>query len=308
MNVGAGLGVGVTTTVSVPLVGTVLSVTPVTASLSLGPLAATGNLSSPAPKETLTGIQANAGLSSGLTGLVRLASLGAVVGDVLGAGIQTTSTTSLAPAFGFGVTSTASVATVGLFNSLTTNVNNVLNVNANGSLVSATTIQSITSAKADGSGNVGQSIIVGLRVNGNLVTNQIAGVSIDANGLVTGSGSIIVNGFTGSRLGELRINEQINNANGSLTTNALHLVLDSSAAIFSGTDLGVFGLTDTVAVNSTTGANAGVNSGIILASSTAGFTPSADVAAPEPGSLALVAVGLLPAAGMLIRRRRTLKY
>ena len=140
------------------------------------------------------------------------------------------------------------------------------------------------------------------------MTNQIAGVSIDANGLVTGSGSIIVNGFTGSRLGELRINEQINNANGSLTTNALHLVLDSSAAIFSGTDLGVFGLTDTVAVNSTTGANAGVNSGIILASSTAGFTPSADVAAPEPGSLALVAVGLLPAAGMLIRRRRTLKY
>ncbi|MBC8103916.1 MAG: PEP-CTERM sorting domain-containing protein, partial [Cytophagales bacterium] len=290
----ASLGVGVTTTTTT--FGIPVSVTANSNIATSSPIAFTGLLPTPGPTTTLTGTQASASLSSGLTGLVGLQSLGATISDVLRAGIQTTSTTSLTPDAGFGVTSTASVASLGLFNSLTTS----LPINAR-SLVSAAAVQSVTSARLDGSGAIGKTKITDLFVNGALQNLALVdGLTVDADGFVTGSGQIFVNGFGGSRIGTLLINEQITNGDGSLTTNALRLVLTPNASIFSGAELTAGGLT-TIAVASNTGATS--STGIIVSSSTAGFAP-ANVAAPEPGTLALLAASLLPGMGFLRLRRR----
>jgi hypothetical protein len=227
----------------------------------------TGNLA-PFTQQTLTG----------LTGAINAGTGGILTDNLLGATVQTVQTSSVFPAptlpTSTVVLSTARVVNADILGSV---VYSLLGLN-----LSATVIQSQTTAFFSGL-TAGSTTLADLNF-GSAFFNQngtAATLQLDGNGQVVANQTFRVRvlGGLGSLLevGSLTINEQRINADDSRTTEAIHLrLLDNSV-------LGTL-----------------ANADIVVASSTAGY-------APEPGSLALVAAGLLPAAALLRRRRRQLK-
>ncbi|MES2462146.1 MAG: PEP-CTERM sorting domain-containing protein [Armatimonadota bacterium] len=248
----------------------------------------TGNLN-PTTQQTLNGLTLGVGTGAGLNLNVATNPVTALlgVGDILDATASTTFTTSLTPTAPFNaVYSTARIVDLNLVNTL----GGIAGSTILGALVSADVVQSETGAFLSGLES-GSTTITNLRINGsaNLTLNgQAATLLADANGKVTVANQkfdiLSVLGGT-LKIGTLTINEQIVNGDGSLTTNALRLQLLD-------TNTGLSGL-----LNNLAGAD------VIVSSSTAGFTPAASVAAPEPGTLALL-LPLIGGVGLAARKKR----
>jgi hypothetical protein len=151
----------------------------------------------------------------------------------------------------------------------------------------------------------GSSTITGLNLLGNTVNasglpNQIIpiNVTVQLSATVVGIGLVTTN--TTAQIGELTINEQnapIAGFPDSLQVNALRVRLFPTANI--NTTLNGIGINTSANL-----AGQVSNTDLVFSSSTAGVNPSQVSAAPEPGSLALFGLSLLPIAG-IIRRRLT---
>lgn len=240
--------------------------------------------------QNLSGVGADALLNLSLATSSDLGGVG--LGNVVDTTVSTTRTDSRPASLpaGIAVQSTASVTSLRLGSSTS-----LIGLLLSNSLINATAVQSQTSAFLSGNAfgsttltnfslnglTAAQLGIVGtVDINGNLVVTEQQTIKVYDNFLLTGVGQ-------GTQIGTLTINELLPDsvAQGALTTNALHLRLNSN-----------LGLLDDLLGNL-----AGAD--VIVSSSTAGFTPAASVAAPEPGSLALL-MPLLGGVAVAIRRRR----